>query len=244
MTKPSKVDAKIDVKTLCMIDWIVAYIATRPVFILCPKELQPDTTKILIPNQIELVHKINSSNHGNNNLSILGDRHTTTAPPTIPTSSFTIIDISSSIGIGNHQHQPSARINHDLTIPPSCRFIISIISHRQLPCWPVITFASTAVAEPPKCLGPSTLVIVPGTSDGNAGDPPTLEVRWASQDAHSTAIWDVLNKLVLTTNNGHLTKMSSPRPYQIASGHLNTKITRCEDIAVSQTTYDQNNISE
>jgi len=33
------------------------------------------------------------------------------------------------------------------------------------------------VAEPPKCLGPPTPVIVPRTSDGDAGDPPTLEVR-------------------------------------------------------------------
>ena len=34
-----------------------------------------------------------------------------------------------------------------------------------------------AVAEPPKCLGPPTPVIVLRTSDGDAGDPPTLEVR-------------------------------------------------------------------
>ena len=34
-----------------------------------------------------------------------------------------------------------------------------------------------SVAEPPKCLGPPTHVIVPRTSDGDAGDPPTLEVR-------------------------------------------------------------------
>ena len=33
------------------------------------------------------------------------------------------------------------------------------------------------VAEPPKCLGPPTPVIVLRTSDGDAGDPPTLEVR-------------------------------------------------------------------
>ena len=36
---------------------------------------------------------------------------------------------------------------------------------------------NVSVAEPPKCLGPSTPVIVPRTSDGDAGDPPTLEVR-------------------------------------------------------------------
>ena len=101
-----------------------------------------------------------------------------------------------------------------------------------------------AVAEPPKCLGPPAPVIVLKTSDGNAGDPPTLEERWASLDAHSTAIRGVSHKLVLTTRNGHLTKMSSSRPYRIASGHLNTRIIRCEDIAVSQTTQDQNNISE
>ena len=34
-----------------------------------------------------------------------------------------------------------------------------------------------AVAEPPKCLDPPTPVIVPKTSDGDAEDPPTLEVR-------------------------------------------------------------------
>jgi len=34
-----------------------------------------------------------------------------------------------------------------------------------------------SVAEPPKCLGPPTPVIVPMTSDGDVGDPPTLEVR-------------------------------------------------------------------
>ena len=45
-----------------MIDWIDSYIATRPVFILCPKELQPDTTRILVPNETKLVYKINSNN--------------------------------------------------------------------------------------------------------------------------------------------------------------------------------------
>jgi len=44
----------------------------------------------------------------NNNLSTLGDRHTVIIFPTIPMSSSTIIGISSSIGIGNHQYQPSA----------------------------------------------------------------------------------------------------------------------------------------
>jgi len=34
-----------------------------------------------------------------------------------------------------------------------------------------------AVAEPPKCLGPPTPVIVLRTFDGDAGDPPTQEVR-------------------------------------------------------------------
>ena len=100
------------------------------------------------------------------------------------------------------------------------------------------------VAEPPKRLGPPTPVIVLRTSDGDVGDPPTLEVRWASQDAHSTATCGVSPNLVLTTRDGHLTRTSSSCPYNIASGHLNAKIIRCEDIAVSQTTYDQNNILE
>ena len=102
----------------------------------------------------------------------------------------------------------------------------------------------SSVADPPKCLGPPAPVIVPKTSDGDAGDPPTLEVRWASQDAHSTATRGVSNKLVFTTSDGQLTKISSSRPYRIASGHLNTRITRCEAIAVSQTTQDQNKLSE
>ena len=37
--------------------------------------------------------------------------------------------------------------------------------------------SDTAVAEPPKCLGPPAPVIIGKTSDGDAGDPPTLEVR-------------------------------------------------------------------
>jgi len=37
--------------------------------------------------------------------------------------------------------------------------------------------ARPAVAEPLKCLGPPTPVIVLRTSDGDAGGPPTLEVR-------------------------------------------------------------------
>ena len=59
-----KVDAKVDVKVVYSIDWLCSYIATRPIFILCPKELQPDTTRILVPNQTELIHKINSNNYG------------------------------------------------------------------------------------------------------------------------------------------------------------------------------------
>ena len=100
------------------------------------------------------------------------------------------------------------------------------------------------VAEPPKCLGPPTPVIVLRTSDGDVGDHPTLEVRWALLDAHSTATCGIPSRLVLTTGDGQLTRTSSSRPYRIASGHLNTRIIRCEDIAVSQTTNDQNNISE
>jgi len=58
-----KVDAKVDVKIVYDIDWLFFYIVTRPIFILCPKELQPDTTRILILNRIELVQKINSNNY-------------------------------------------------------------------------------------------------------------------------------------------------------------------------------------
>jgi len=105
-------------------------------------------------------------------------------------------------------------------------------------------YSSIIVAEPPKCLGPPTHVIVLRISDSDAEDPPTLEVRWASPDAHSTATCGVLSRLVLTTGEGQLMRTSSSRPYRIASGHLNTRIIRCEDIAVSQTTQDQNIISE
>jgi len=80
----------------------------------------------------------------NNNLSILDDRHIVIVLPTTPTSSFTIIGTSSSIGIGNrhisHRHRS---INvPDLTIFLSCRLFISIISHQQLPQWSIITFPS------------------------------------------------------------------------------------------------------
>jgi len=46
------------------------------------------------------------------------------------------------------------------------------------------------------------------------------------------------------TLDSHLTRTSSSRPYRISSGHLNTRIFRREDVAVSQTSYNQNNISE
>jgi len=48
----------------------------------------------------------------NNNLSILGDQQITIVIPTTPTSTFTIIGISSSIGIDNRQYWPSALVNH------------------------------------------------------------------------------------------------------------------------------------
>ena len=78
----------------------------------------------------------------NNNLSILGDRHTIIIFPTTPTPSSTIISISSSIGIVNLQYQPLAKDQPpsiDLVI--SCCFIIGIISHRQSPLSIVITFS-------------------------------------------------------------------------------------------------------
>ena len=37
-------------------------------------------------------------------------------------------------------------------------------------------YRAVGVAEPPKCLGPPAPVIVPKTSGGDVGDPPTLEV--------------------------------------------------------------------
>ena len=42
---------------------------------------------------------------------------------------------------------------------------------------PIATTRKSAVAEPPKCLGPPAPAIVLRTSDGDAGSPPTLEVR-------------------------------------------------------------------
>jgi hypothetical protein len=44
----------------------------------------------------------------NINLSTIGDRHTVTTLLTLPAPSSAIIDKSPSIGIGNHQHRPSA----------------------------------------------------------------------------------------------------------------------------------------
>ena len=44
--------------------------------------------------------------------------------------------------------------------------------------WPVPrSVRAVRVAEPPKCLGPPAPAIVLRTSDGDAGSPPTLEVR-------------------------------------------------------------------
>ena len=78
----------------------------------------------------------------NSNSFILGDRHTIIIFPTTPTPSSTIIVISSSIGIGNHQYQASAKDQPpSLDLVISCYFIIGIIVHWQFLCQPVITFS-------------------------------------------------------------------------------------------------------
>jgi len=78
----------------------------------------------------------------NNNSSILSDRHTIIIFLTTATPSSTIIGISSSIGLGKHQYQPSTKDQPpSLDLVISCCFIIGIIVHRQFLCQPVITFS-------------------------------------------------------------------------------------------------------
>jgi len=79
--------------------------------------------------------------------------------------------------------------------------LVSIMDWWEKGEW-VLQFGPVSVAEPPKCLGPPTPVIVLRTPDGGVGDPPTLEVRWTSLDAHSTATCGVPSRLVLTTGGG------------------------------------------
>ena len=59
-------------------------------------------------------------------------------------------------------------IGVDAAVVPDRIWVSSeIMVMRSLPC----------VAEPSKCLGPPAPAIVLRTSDGDAGSPPTLEVR-------------------------------------------------------------------
>jgi hypothetical protein len=64
------------------------------------------------------------------------------------------------------------------------------------------------------------------------------------QDAHSTATYGIIVVLILTTNNGQLTRISSSHPYRIASDHINTRIIHYEDIAASQMTHKPGSILE
>jgi len=120
-----KVDAKVDVKLVYDIDWLSSYIATRTIFILCPKELQLYTTRILIPNQTELVHKINSNKYGSNYLSIL-----VIGMPPLSWSAH-------ALHLFLHRHRQSLVISNDRQLPPdlatspSCCSIIDIIGYRQ-----------------------------------------------------------------------------------------------------------------
>jgi len=78
----------------------------------------------------------------NNNLSVLGDRHTTSVLPMTSMSSFTIIGITSFIGIGNFSTSAIGTDQLpflDLTISSSCCLVIGTIGHQQLPYRPVIT---------------------------------------------------------------------------------------------------------
>ena len=140
-----KVDAKVDVKLVYDIDWLFSYIATRPIFILCPKELQPDMNRILISNQTELVHKINSNNYGKQQFIYLGQSAHHHCPPD-----------DSHVFLHHHRHiilhrhrQSSTSANgidqplfSDITSSPSCCLIVGIIGHQQLPYRPVITSPS------------------------------------------------------------------------------------------------------
>ena len=60
-----KVDAGIDVKTCIWLIVYIHYIATGFIFIPCPNELQPDTTRTLIPYWTEFVYKTDSNIYGN-----------------------------------------------------------------------------------------------------------------------------------------------------------------------------------
>jgi len=102
----------------------------------------------------------------NNNLSILGDRHTIIIFPMIPTPSSTIIGISFSIGIGNRQYQPSAKDQ-----PPSLDLVISccfIIDHNPsaIPLSPLITFSP---ADPSSINFPDTCPKTVSTHAPNSG---------------------------------------------------------------------------
>ena len=83
--------------------------------ILCPKELQPDMTRILIPNQIELVQTINSNNYGKQQFIYPGwfaHHHCHPPPRRLPRIPSPSSASSSSISIDNRQHRPSVPINH------------------------------------------------------------------------------------------------------------------------------------
>jgi len=64
LTKSSKSRCWNRCKNLCLIDWIIPYIATRSTFVPYLKELLSDMTRILILNQTESVYKTNSNNYG------------------------------------------------------------------------------------------------------------------------------------------------------------------------------------
>ena len=127
-----KVDTKVDVKVVYSIDSF-SYIATRPIFILCSKELQPDTTRILIPNQIELVQKINSNNYGKQQFIYPGQSAHQHCPPD---NSHVFLHHHRHIILHRHRQSLTSAIGtdqplfSDLTISPSCCLIIGIIGHR------------------------------------------------------------------------------------------------------------------
>jgi len=139
-----EVVTKVDVKVVYSIDSF-SYIATRPIFILCPKELQPNTTRILIPNATELVHKINSNNYGKQQFIYLGQSAHQHCPPD---DSHVFLHHHQHIILHRHRQSLTSAIGTDqplfsnLTISPSFCLIIGIIGHRQLPYQPVFTSPS------------------------------------------------------------------------------------------------------
>ena len=117
---------------------IISYIATGSTFIPCPKELQPDTTRILIPNRTESIYKTNSSNYGT-----IHDRRSAHRYHPID-NSCAFFCYHRQITFHQHWQPPIPVIGIDQSPPDlvtsSC-LLIGIITHRNLFYQSSITFS-------------------------------------------------------------------------------------------------------